>query len=201
MKVNIIYIVLNLFFFIFFASCKGQKEIIDKNNKEILNLILKEYDSVLLIKETYYNDKSLKPANVLNPYYRVYNYKIMDKPLAKKNDNIAYSVFLKDVDGVVSKKELDEIKNKYQFWSIKEWESSNIENNKIKIISIDNIKSYQNHIPIIRLSEPLYSKDKKKAIIYEYYVKNKVGANGIRVIIKKNGNWKIKGGIPNGTVN
>jgi uncharacterized protein YcfL len=199
MKITQNYFLSNLFIFLLCISCKSQNHILNKDTQEIVNVILKEYDSVSLIRETYYNDSLFKPLNVLNPYYRVYNYEVMNKSSIEKKNNVAYSVFLKDVDGLISKNELDEIKEKYKSWSIKKWDEYNIKNNKGNLISVDDTKNGNDSIPIIRLSEPLYTQDKKKAIIHVTYSKNKTGGNGIRILVKENGKWVIKGGIPNGT--
>lgn len=200
MKIIQNYLLIILVILLFCTSCKSQIGILNKDTQEIVNVILKEYDSVSLIRETYYNKIDFKPVNILYPYYRVYSYEVMDKDSIEKKNNIAYSVFLKDVDGLISKSELDEIKEKDKSWSIKNWGGeSYIKNDKVNLISLNNIKNYQDSIPIIRLSEPLFTKDKKKAIIHVTYSKSKTGGNAIRILVKENGKWVIKGGIPNGT--
>jgi hypothetical protein len=109
-------ILLKLFVFLLCISCKSQS---NKDTQEIVDVLLKEYGSVYLIRETYYDDSSFNPINILNPYYRAYGYGIMKKNPAEKENNIAYTVFLKDIDGLISKNELDEMKQKYKSWSIK----------------------------------------------------------------------------------
>ena len=199
MKIRQKYFLLNLFILVLCISCKSQKDILNKDTQEIVNVILKEHDSISLIRETYYNDSSFKPLNILNPYYRIYSYGVMNKSSIEKENNVAYSVFLKDVDGLISKNELDEIKERYKSWSIKKWQKSSIKNKKVNLISLKDIEQYRDSIPLIRFSEPLFTQDKKKAIIHETYSKNKTGGNGIRILVKENGKWIIKGGIPNGT--
>ncbi|APU09407.1 hypothetical protein Q4599_14350 [Cellulophaga lytica] len=199
MKIIQNHLLLKLFILLLCTTCKSQTGILNKNTQEIVNVILKEYDSVSLITETYYNDTTFKPINVLNPYYRAYSYEVMNKDSIKKNNNIAYSVFLKDINGIISKNELDEMKEKYKSWSIKNWQKSNIKNNKVNLISLNDIEQYRESIPLIRFSEPLFTKDKKKAIIHITYSKNKTGGNAIRILVSENGKWVIKGGIANGT--
>ncbi|MDO7171449.1 hypothetical protein [Mariniflexile sp. AS56] len=184
------HLLVKLFILLLCVSCKSQIGILNKDTQEIVNVILKEYDSVLLIRETYFNENAFKPINILNPYYRAYN--------SKKN-TVAYQILYQKVVDIISLKELDEMNEKYKSWSIENWQESNIKNNKVKLISLKDIERYRDSIPLIRFSEPLFTKDKKKAIIHETYTKNKTGGNGIRILIKENGNWVIKGGIPNGT--
>ncbi|SMC64844.1 hypothetical protein [Cellulophaga tyrosinoxydans] len=190
MKIIQNHLLIILVILLFCTSCKSQTGILNKDTQEIVNVILKEYDSVSLIRETYYNDTTFKPINVLNPYYRAYN--------SKKN-TVAYEILYQKVLGIISLKELDEINEKYNSWFIKNWKKSNIKNNKVNLISLNDIEQYRDSIPLIRFSEPLFTKDMKKAIIHETYSKNKTGGNGIRILVKENGKWVIKGGIPNGT--
>lgn len=193
-------ILLKLILILLCISCKSQKNQSNKDTQEIVNVLLKDYDSVSLIRETYYDDNSFNPIKVLNPYYRIYNYDIMKKNESEKENNVAYTVFLKDVDGLISKSELDEMKEKYKSWSIKKWEDSDIKNSKVNLISLQERKNKNDTIPILMFSEPLYTKNKKKAIIHTTYVKNNTGASGIQIMIKENGRWVKKGGIPNGTI-
>lgn len=193
------YIFYSVFILLVFFSCKSGKNLPNEDIQEIVTLVLKEYDSVSLIKETYYSDKTFIPSSVLSPYYRAYSYKIMNASKSEKEKNVAYLVFLKDVDRVIKKEELDEMKERYKSWFIKEWKNTDINNNRVKLISLDSKKTYNDSINRLRLSEPLFTKDRKKAIIYESYSKNKTGAQGIRILVKENGNWVLKEGIPNGT--
>lgn len=199
MRIKIKFTVLLSIFIIFCFSCQSQESSRKEEIEKIINVALAEYDSVYLIKETYYNDNSLKPVNVLYPYYRVYNYKVMDEDSATKANNVAFLVFLKDVDGLISKSELDEMKERYGSWTLKEWKAEDIHSKKVELISIDKAKT-KFSIPIIHRSEPLFTADGKKAIIFGTYVKNGVGGSGITILIKENGKWKIKGAIPNGTI-
>lgn len=199
MKIIQNHLLLKLFILLICISCKSQEDILNKDSQEVVNVILKEYDSVWLISETYFNDTTFKPVHVLNPYYRAYSYEIMNKDSVEKDNNIAYSVFLKDVDGLITKSELDKMNEKYKSWSVKKWNKSHIKNKKVNLISLNDIKNKKDSIPIIRLSEPLFTKDKKKAIIHVTYLKNNTGGNGIRILVNENGKWLIKGGIANGT--
>jgi len=201
MKIKAQIVIYQLIIFLFCFSCKSGKERLNKETRTIVKVILEDYDSIALIRETYYHDSSIKPINLLYPYYRAYSYSIMDNNKSKKKQNIAYVVFLKDVDGIIIEKELDKMKDEYKSWSIEGWDEKNIENKKVKLISLDSVKKYDISIPTVRLSEPLFTKDKKKAIIYESYLDSKTGAHGIRILVKKNGKWVIKGGIPVGTSN
>jgi len=193
-------ILLKLFVFLLCISCKSQKNQSNRDTQEIVNVLLEEYGLVYLIRETYYNDSSFNPINILNPYYRAYGYGIMKKSPTEKEKNIAYTVFLKDIDGLISKNELDEMKQKYKSWSIKKWEESDIKNNKVKLILLQDSKKNKDSIPTVIFSEPLFTKDKKKAIIHTTYVKNKTGASGIQIMVKENGKWIKKGGIANATI-
>jgi hypothetical protein len=175
-------------------SCKIKKINID--TYEIVNSILKDKDSTCLFQKTYFLNKSIKPINALYPYFRVYSYNIMNKNDSIKSKNISYQVFLKNVDGVISKNELLEMKIRYPSWSLKEWNPSLIKNKKIKIISLN---SYNNCNKLIRISEPLFTKDKLKAIVYVYSKISGSGGSGITILKKVKEKWRIVGSIPNGT--
>lgn len=193
-------IFLKLFVFLICFSCKSQKSQLNSDTEEIINVLLDDYESVYLIKETYFNDSSFHPINVLNPYYRAYAYGIMIKSPAEKENNIAYNVFLKEIDGLISKIELDEMNQKYKSWTINEWEESDLKNSKVKLILLQESKKIKDSIPTVIFSEPLFTKDQKKAIIHVAYLKNKTGSSGILIMVKENGKWIKKGGIADGTI-
>lgn len=74
-------IFLKLFVFLICFSCKSQT---NSDTQKIINVLLDDYESVYLIKETYFNNSSFHPINVLNPYYRAYAYGIMKKKSSRK---------------------------------------------------------------------------------------------------------------------
>ena len=178
-------------------SCKSQA---NSDAQEIINVLLDDYESVYLIKETYFNDRSFHPINVLNPYYRAYAYGIMQKSPAEKENNISYNLFFKEIDGFISKIELDEMNQKYKSWTINEWEESDLKISKVKLILLQESKKIKDSIPSVIFSEPLFTKDQKKAIIHTTYLNNKTGSSGILIMVKENGKWIKKGGIADGTL-
>jgi len=171
-------------------SCKSRKLLLSKDTSEIINITLEGNDTTFLIRKTFYNEKAVKQINLLNPYYRAYN--------SEKN-TAAYEMLYRKVLNIISISELDKIKEVHTMWSIKSWDKKNIENSKVILVSLDSMEKYNGSIPVIRISEPLFTKDKKKAIIYRSYLKNKTGGFGIQILAKNNGKWKIKGSIPIGT--
>ena len=164
--------------------------LLSKDTSEIINITLEGNDTTFLIRKTFYNEKAVKQINLLNPYYRAYN--------SEKN-TAAYEMLYRKVLNIISISELDKIKEVHTMWSIKSWDKKNIENSKVILVSLDSMEKYNGSIPVIRISEPLFTKDKKKAIIYRSYLKNKTGGFGIQILAKNNGKWKIKGSIPIGT--
>ena len=190
MKSKFIYKVILVFFLSSsLLSCSNQKMIIEKETNAILNLVLKTHDSVSLIIETYYNT-NVKPIKNLEPYYRAYN---------SKENTAVHELFYKNIKNIISIEELDEMKTRYTSWSINKWEKTDLKNKKVKLISVDEIKKYDNEIPIVRLSEPLFTKDRRKAILKRESSKNGSGDKTLVILKKENGKWIIKGGIPIGT--
>lgn len=172
------------------VSCKISQDPIDKDIRDIVNITINEYDTIFLIEKTYYNDKLIKSINLLDPYYRAYS----------SNENTAaYQMLYKKVKNIISLTELNKIKEEHKSWSIVSWDKKYIGNSKVKFISLDSIVKHDSTIPTVRLSEPIFTKDKKKAIIYKSYLKNGTGAHGIQILVKERGKWVIKGGIPIGT--
>ncbi|AUC86328.1 hypothetical protein CW731_14045 [Polaribacter sp. ALD11] len=187
MKIKYNLIIIFLFGII---SCTSQKKNTKKETDKIINLVLNKYDSVRLISETFYNTE-IKPSSILNPYYRAYN--------SKKN-TFAYQILYKKVQNIISLNELDEIKSSYKNWSLRKWER-NFNKDNVLIIFLKDRKKYNSSIPILRFSEPLFTKDMKKAIIYEYNLKDNTGGTSIKILVKENNEWSIKGEIPSGTIN
>jgi hypothetical protein len=182
---------------LFFQSCKSQNTDFECNTVEIINLLLPKNDSICLFKESYNIGERKKPQSLIDHYFRVYSYDIMEENDSIKNDNIAYKVFYKDIDGVISFKELNEMKTRYTSWSKSEWRQSNIKNKNVRLISITDKKFDCN--TVYRISEPLYAKDEMKAIIKVHSSVNKTGGTILTILKKENGKWKIKGSIPIGT--
>lgn len=52
MKIIQNHLLLKLFILLICISCKSQEDILSKDTQEAVNVILKEYDSVLLISES-----------------------------------------------------------------------------------------------------------------------------------------------------
>lgn len=190
---KIISALIQSFLLLFCFSCISQEENVEKESKKIVNVILKKYDSVLLVKETYYLEDSI--TNIIESYLKLYDKNLIKQPDSIKKKNIAYKAFYKDIDGVITKSELKEMKRKYHFWSIKKWTETDIKNKKVKLTTLNEIKINKNEIVFIRLSEPLFTKDMKKAIIKKRYYKNGSGGESIQILIKKDGKWIVKGGF------
>jgi len=98
---------------------------------------------------------------------------------------------------MITIEELNEMKNRYNSWSMFEWRKNIIQDKNVRLISIKNNNS--NCLKVYRISEPLYTTDKIKAIIRVYSSVNKTGGTVLIILKKENGKWKIKGGIPIGT--
>lgn len=89
---------------------------------------------------------------------------------------------------------------KYKSWTINEWEESDLKNSRVKLILLQESKKIEDSIPKVIFSEPLFTKDQKKAIIHITYLKNKTGSSGVLIMVKENGKWIKKGGIADGTI-
>ena len=177
-------------------SCASQTKEIKDDTNEILNEVLKRYDNYCLYKGTYYNNPAIKPINGLYPYYRVYSYSQNGKN-KDSMETAAYVLFYKNVDGIISQDELDEMQERYKSWSLREWENINIKNKSIKQISIEN--KNENCEKMIRISEPLFTADMKKAIVIVASSNKKAGGDsGVTILKKENGKWFVKGNIPIG---
>lgn len=190
-------IILGLIQILTFQSCKAQNTKLDGNAIQILNLIIPKNDSICLIKESYYSGNSKQPENLIDHYFRVYSYNIMKENDSVKNSNVAYKIFLKDVDGTITIKELNEMKTRYTAWSLREWKQTEIKNKNVHLISINDKENKCRKI--YRISEPLYTADKMKAIIKVHSSINKTGGTVLTILKKEKGKWKIIGGIPIGT--
>lgn len=188
MKTTKIFGIISFIIILTCQSSKSQDIGYDKNTIEILNLLLPKNDSVCLFKEAYYTGNRKTPVNSINHYFRVYN--------SKKNTAI-YELSYKDVNGIITIGELNEMKARYTSWSMFEWDHNQLNNKKIFLISIKdkNLDCYK----IYRIYEPLYTKDKKKAIVQIYSSIGMSGSTGLTILKKENGKWEIKGGIPIGT--
>lgn len=188
-----------LFFFgisILFSCASQTREIKDDTN-EILNVVLKRYDNYCLYKETYYNNPAVKPINSLYPYYRVYRSSLINEKNKDSLETAAYVLFYKNVDGIISRNELDDMKERYKSWTLREWEIRNIKNKSIKQISIEN--KNENCEKTIRISEPLFTADMKKAIVIIASSKKRTGGDsGVTILKKEKGEWVVKGNIPIG---
>ena len=181
-------IISSIILFFTFLSCKAQNTDLNDDNIEILNLIIPKNDTICLYKESYYTGDRKQPENLINHYFRAYN---------SSKKSAAYELFYKDVDGVITIEELNEMKNRYNSWSMFEWQKNIIQNKNVRLISIKNNSS--NCLKVYRISEPLYTVDKLKAVIRVYSSVNKTGGTVLIILKKENGKWKIKGGIPIGT--
>lgn len=188
-----------VFVFSIASSCKVREIRSKKDIVNIINLVLKDYDSLCLVKETYYSHPTIQPEYAINHYIRVYSYDIMKKVDTVKNKNIAYKTFLKDIHGIITEEELNEMKKRYTSWSLIEWQQSHIENHNVNLISMHENPDNCSSLQTVRVSEPLLSRDMKKALILISSSKNKTGGIALKVLRKENGKWSIKGGIPIGT--
>mgnify|MGYP001101039836 CR=1 FL=1 len=169
------------------GSCDLQKSSFDEDSIEILNLIIQKSDSSCLFKESYYLNERKRPINKINHYIRVYK---------SSKKSAAYNLFYKDVDGIITIEELDEMKTIYSSWSNKDWQQSDIKKKNIHIVSIYDVSNVCDRF--WRISEPLFTRDKKKAIVSVYFG-NKSGGTVLKILKKENGVWSVKGGIPIGT--
>ena len=183
-----IIIISSIILFFTFQSCKAQNTDLNDDNIEILNLIIPKKDTICLFKESYYTGDRKSPKNLIAHYFRAYN---------SSKESAAYKLFYEDIDGMITIEELNEMKNRYNSWSMFEWRKNIIQDKNVRLISIKNNNS--NCLKVYRISEPLYTTDKIKAIIRVYSSVNKTGGTVLIVLKKENGKWKIKGGIPIGT--
>ena len=117
-----------------------------------------------------------------------------------KNKNIAYEVFYKDIDGIIKKEELKKIKNKNLKWQKPKWKASEIVDRKTLLItSLEDIKSKCTDRIYLKVSEPVFTEDMNKAMVFVVKSKHKSGSSSyIEILKKEKGVWKIKGGIPIG---
>ncbi len=175
--------------------CKAQESNDRKESIKIMNIVLNSYsnESICLFKETYYEHPEIKPEYLLNHYlFRVYDTTI-------NRESAAFELFYKEVYGIVTKEELKEMKTKNLAWSIKEWQRSNIKKSDITLLSTDEKLNDYDGKMFLRISEPLFSSDMRKAVIMISSSKNKTGGTALKIFVKENENWVIKGGIPIGT--
>lgn len=186
---NIIFLVLCLLV----ISCKAQEFNIDNESIKVINHTLNNYRSICMVKETYYGHSYINPEYIINNYLRVYNNTVNKK-------SPTYEFFYKELNGIISREELIEMKEKKRNWSIKEWSKSSIIKKEIEFLSIrEKISLECSTKEVLRISEPLFSSDMRKAIIMISSSKDKIGGFGIQVLEKKNKKWVVKGGIPIGT--
>ena len=177
----------------------AQSQISKKEIGEILTASFQETDSLCLVKDTYFSHPKWVPNRLVWAFKRF-------NPRPRKNlDSIDLDPKLKQIIPlfnnlyeVISPEELDEMLNRGMKWTIKEWDSSYVK--FTPFILKDSFNDVKHCRRMIRVSEPIFTQDKKKAIIFVYSGKlNGGGSSGIHVFKKENDIWVRKGGHPIGT--
>lgn len=196
------YILIEIILMIIIFSPKvnfAQSQISKKEIAEILTGSIQETDSVCLVKDTYFSHPKLVPNSL------VFAFKRFNSGPRKNLDSIDHEPKIKQIIPlfnnlyeVISPEELNEMLNRGMKWTIKKWDSSYVKFMPFKLK--DSFNDVKHCRRMIRVSEPIFTQDKKKAIIYVYNGKpNGGGSKGIDVFKKENDIWVRKGGHPLGT--
>ena len=171
-----------------------------KEITEVMHTLLGHFDFVCLNKNTYYGHTTVTPIYVINNYLRVYSYNVMNQQDSTKNKNVAYKIFYKEIDGVITKEELEEIKKSNLKWKRKAWERKDISNPKVTLIKAsEDRENCQGRY--MKIAEPVFTTDGKKAMVFinSSKSKNSGSSSYVQVLEKKDDKWQIKGSIPLGT--
>lgn len=190
------------FFILFFSiivcfSCQSQKSNSQNDTYKIVNLIISNHECVSLKKETFANFSDKNPSDLIDPYLGIYNQDLLKQPDSLKNKNIAYKVFYEELDGLINKAELLEMKSRYNSWSIDQWDFKKIPTHNS---TIQQKEEEEKDVLLLTLSEPLFTQDRNKAIILEKYLLNNTGGYKILVLEKRNTDWILKSSIAIGTI-
>jgi len=155
-----------------FANCTSFQKDSD-DNYEIFNLFKNEYPDYSIKKEAYFSNKS--PKYLVDQYFR----------LDTSNKNSTYYSLHSNVL-ILSQSDVTYMLSTYKDWAFKDW-------------SIQK-KSFDNKDKSIKISPPLYNKDKTRSLILVYIERNNSGTIS-GYVLKKERKWKIIGGFPTGVVN
>ena len=173
------------------TSCKVQKFNLEKETLNILNLTLTEYnESICLEKNTFYGHSRVEPNYLINHYQRVYN---------SSQKSAAYTLFYKEIYGVITNKELKELKERDFKWQKREWNISKVFEQKVVLITNSITKSSCQDKKVLKISEPVFTSDKNKAMVLITTSKNNTGSTFLKILKKEKGKWNIIGGVPIGT--
>ncbi len=111
---------------------------------------------------------------------------------------MVYVLFFKHVDGVITKEELSEMKGRYTEWSLAEWSREMIDREDVRLVPVKEEGALDSCDRRIRVSEPLFTKDMRKALVKVSKGDKRSGDHLLVVLRKEDGEWQIKGTVPLG---
>jgi len=179
-----------LILIVFLIACKANNLTIRENTTAILHTILKENKTACLDKKTV-DEHDSSPKEIiehLSHYFKLLKETNTPDPFFINNDQVIDEKLLKQL-------------NKQTFtWQKKEWTQKEVLPFKnLQHLKIGN-KDACNHSYNIRISEPIYSKNRKKALVLFTKSKSGIGSTTILFLKKENNEWLIKGQAPIGTI-
>ena len=158
----------------FLLSCQDNK---GEDPQEILKVILVKYE-VSCLNEKMWVATDNDPKELINSYYNW----IYTRP--------ANSLLVKNIIDVIPKEEIIQMRDNYTHaWSGGKWKPEGIFSVTASFSECEDKKR-------INISEPLFSADFKKALVYVKLENCNGSSSEISVLQKINNNWQYSGSVP-----
>mgnify|MGYP000710580167 CR=1 FL=1 len=176
--------------FLLLISCKSQKAIIYDDTKAILHVILNQNKGSCLDENPVYKGKST-PEGIIDDISLVFrNFKASNysDPFFINKDNFINERFLK------------QLKKKNYVWNYVTWKEKDVFPLNNNLYNHSNWKKICGNKSMMEISKPLFSNNKKKALVLFSKWTNGVGGIDILFLKKEKGNWFIVGKNAVGTI-
>lgn len=186
------YIIIRLLLIFLLTSCNAQKNNLKDPTANILNAIVSDFNEPICLEaNTFFESSKVKPNYLINHYFRVYN---------SSKESVAHAIFsYKNLDGLITKNELKKLISENIKWQKKDWNESDLKNQKNLILIKSETKSNCLSKKLLKISEPVFTSDKNKAMVLIKTTKNGTGSTFMKILKKENETWTIQGSIPIGT--